>query len=79
MPQKKTRFDIDEALRLVRRQIRKFKVPAVSKVAEDRDPFKILISCLISLRTKDEVTGEASRRLFAVADSPEAIAGLPRA
>ncbi|MEE9522283.1 MAG: endonuclease III [candidate division NC10 bacterium] len=40
-------------------------------MAEDfHDPFRILISCLLSLRTKDEVTGEASARLFRRADTP---------
>ncbi|MDP6115399.1 MAG: endonuclease III, partial [Planctomycetota bacterium] len=34
------------------------------------DPFRVLISCIISLRTKDEVTSAASRRLFARADTP---------
>ncbi len=35
-----------------------------------RDPYKVLISCIISLRTKDEVTEEAAKRLFERADNP---------
>lgn len=31
-----------------------------------RDPFKTLVSCILSLRTKDEVTNLASSRLFSV-------------
>jgi endonuclease-3 len=43
-------------------------------VAQDsRDPFQVLISCLISLRTKDEVTAEASARLFRLARTPRAM------
>ena len=42
-----------------------------------RDPFRILISCLLSLRTKDETTGPASARLFALADTPAGILALP--
>jgi endonuclease-3 len=42
----------------------------------DEDPFKVLISCLISLRTKDEVTYPASQRLFALADTPKKMAAL---
>lgn len=43
-------------------------------VAEsDRNPFKVLVSCIISLRTKDEVTAQASHRLFERADTPEAM------
>jgi endonuclease-3 len=50
----------------------------VGKVGEDsRDPFQILVSCLISLRTKDQVTGEASARLFGLARTPHAMASLP--
>jgi endonuclease-3 len=52
-------------------------LPSVSKIArEKRDPFKILISTVISLRTKDDVTTEASRRLFGLADTPAKMAGL---
>lgn len=40
------------------------------------DPFRVLISCLLSLRTRDETTGPASQRLFALADSPTAMLHL---
>jgi endonuclease III len=43
-----------------------------------RDPFRILIGCLLSLRTKDETTGPASARLFALARTPAGILALPR-
>jgi len=52
-------------------------LPSVSKIArEKRDPFRILVSTIISLRTKDEVTEQASRRLFELADTPEALGKL---
>jgi len=52
-------------------------LPSVSRIArEDRDPFRILVSTVISLRTKDEVTDEASRRLFALADTPDVLSRL---
>ncbi|MBI5745477.1 MAG: endonuclease III, partial [Nitrospirae bacterium] len=38
---------------------------------ESKDPFKILISCVLSLRTKDETTAGAAGRLFKLADTPE--------
>lgn len=41
------------------------------------DPFKILISCLLSLRTQDKNTEKVSQALFKVADTPEAIAAMP--
>ena len=43
---------------------------------DSRDPFLVLISCLLSLRTKDEVTEGASRRLFAVARTPQQMLNL---
>jgi len=39
--------------------------------------FKILISCLLSLRTQDKNTEIASRKLFKVADTPQKILKLP--
>jgi len=53
-------------------------VPSVSRIArKKRDPFRILVSTVISLRTKDEVTMDASRRLFRLASTPRSVARLP--
>lgn len=53
---------------------------ALAEVSEqtERDPFRILIACLLSLRTKDKTTGPAAERLFALADTPEAMLQLSR-
>jgi endonuclease-3 len=46
--------------------------PAVTIVSQrEGNPFKVLISCILSLRTQDRTTGPASERLFAVA--PDAV------
>jgi endonuclease-3 len=37
------------------------------------DPFRVLISCILSLRTKDVVTYKASQRLFRLAKTPKQI------
>lgn len=42
-----------------------------------RNPYEVLIGCIISLRTKDEVTIPACQRLFAIAPTPEAMVALP--
>jgi len=47
------------------------------RVAEKKDPFKILISCLLSLRARDENTEKVSAKLFEVADTPKEILKLP--
>ncbi|MDH3627756.1 MAG: endonuclease III [Acidobacteriota bacterium] len=46
------------------------------KTENGSDPFRILIGCIISLRTKDEVTYPATERLFRRADTPHAMARL---
>ena len=49
----------------------------LATVERSRDPFRVLVACVISLRTKDAVTAAASARLFAVASTPAAVAALP--
>ena len=76
----RTVVEIDRFVRTLTRTSRRWNPTAVGVVAQgSRDPFLILISCLISLRTKDEVTGEASARLFRLARTPQTMAGLSAA
>ncbi len=59
------------------REAPRWRPTAIAGGAErSRDPFRVLIACLLSLRTKDETTGPASERLFALADTPEAMLRL---
>lgn len=61
----------------VKQTIRRWKEPVLGVVArETRDPFRILIACVLSLRTKDQTTSEASQRLFKLADTPERMSAL---
>jgi endonuclease-3 len=47
---------------------------------DSRDPFRVLVACILSLRTRDETTVPASERLFRLADTPGTLARLsPRA
>ena len=63
--------NIAEIIRLLEQELGKRELPIVTKLAEeDRDPFDILISTLLSLRTKDEVTAAATERLFTLASTP---------
>lgn len=43
----------------------------------EHDPYKVLICCLLSLRSRDVVTMPACTRLFLVADTPEKMVALP--
>ncbi|OPZ19295.1 MAG: Endonuclease III [candidate division BRC1 bacterium ADurb.BinA364] len=70
-------FPIEKALRAVAREAAKWKTPIVTRMAENkRSPFEILVSTVLSLRTKDETTAAASERLFARARSPQALLDL---
>ncbi len=66
--------NIDQVLRTVRRVVRRWEEPVVSRYRED--PFTTLISCLLSLRTKDETTRAASQRLFHLARTPRTMLRL---
>ena len=53
---------------------------ALAEVADDTgDPFRVLIACILSLRTQDTTTGPAAARLFAQAATPAAMLRLPAA
>ena len=52
---------------------------ALGKISRRRDPFAVLVSCLISLRTKDEVTDAVAPKLLALAPRPERLAELSEA
>jgi endonuclease III len=55
-----------------------WNAPVVTFMAQsDDDPFLVLTSCILSLRTRDETTGPASARLFARARTPRALLELP--
>jgi endonuclease-3 len=72
---------IVDALKRLRRSIRGMDVPAVEKISEDtrEDPFRVLISTMLSAQTRDPVTHAASLRLFRVARTPRTMAALPEA
>ncbi len=63
--------------RVVRR-LRRLHPENVFLSVNGRDPFRILIGCLLSLRTRDEVTFPATDRLFARADTPRSMLRLRR-
>ena len=69
--------EIHAAIRALRREVPKWETPIVTLMAETyQNPFRVLISCILSLRTQDSTTAQASHRLFALADSPDAMIKL---
>jgi len=71
-------FDIETALARLEAAFPTWQAPVLAFVAQhESDPYRVLVSCILSLRTLDQVTAPVSRRLFAVADTPAAIVALP--
>ena len=69
---------IEKIISLLKEEVRNFENPVVSKIGEiQKDPFKVLISCILSLRTQDKTTGPIALKLFKEADTPEKIAKMP--
>ena len=72
-------FNIVEGLKKLKKAVRKFRTPSVTVIAKKNDPFAVLVSCIISLRTRDEVTELASARLFNLAKLPAELLELSNA
>lgn len=71
------RFDIHRAMAILSAEYRHWDAPVITAFSrEGATPFEVLVSTLLSLRTKDEVTAAAARRLFARARTPEALLAL---
>ena len=71
---------IDEIFGLLKEEVKNFEIPVVSRSKWEKiihSPYTTLISCLLSLRTKDEVTEQASIRLLKKYNTPQKIIKLP--
>jgi len=66
----KSIYNFEYIISILEKAYKKSRAPSVTLISnQKKDPFNILVSTIISLRTKDEVTLMASKRLFEVADS----------
>lgn len=72
-------MNIQALIRLLRQQTRGFARPLVDTLVTEygRDPYLILISCLLSLRAKDTMTIHVCRDLFARARTPQVLCAMP--
>lgn len=67
-----------QILPVLRDQVPHWETPLIDAMASaNASPFRILIATLISLRTRDTVTAVVAPRLFALADTPQAMLELP--
>jgi endonuclease-3 len=64
--------DIVRVMDILQRELARGNPPVITRFARKKmDPFRILIATVLSSRTTDEVTEEASQRLFSLASGPE--------
>jgi endonuclease III len=69
--------DIRKIIKVLRKEVRHFEVPIVTEVSRlRRGPFEVLVTTILSARTKDYVTRVAARRLLEKASTPEAIISM---
>ncbi|MBI2139553.1 endonuclease III [Candidatus Woesearchaeota archaeon] len=65
-------FQINKVYSILKKEVLNFKVPVVDLIEmQTHDPFKVLVTTMLSARTKDETTLEAARRLFEKVKAPE--------
>lgn len=65
-------------MKLLKEKVRYFENPIATEIGErTRSPYMVLVSCLLSLRTMDKITGPVSKRLFEMAKTPQEIAKIP--
>jgi endonuclease-3 len=72
-------YHFDEIFKLLNEELQKYKRPILSQGKWDKvihTPFTTLISCILSLRTKDEVTEQASIRLLEKNNTPQKLLEL---
>jgi len=68
---------IEKSLRILGKIYNSNEKTTLNRMRKKPNAFKILISCLLSLRTQDKNTEKASAKLYAVADTPKEIIKLP--
>jgi len=69
---------VDEIFILLKKELSQYETPVINRAKRDINdtPFNTLISCVLSLRTKDEVTEKASLQLLKEYNTPEKILKL---
>lgn len=69
---------IEEVMKILSKKYTSTDKTTLNRMRKKPNAFKVLISCLLSLRARDENTEKVSAQLFKVADTPQKIVSLPR-
>lgn len=65
------KVNIDSIYQILEKEVKKYRVPIVDLIqVQTKDPFKVLVTTILSARTKDQTTAEAARKLFNKVDNP---------
>lgn len=77
-PADKRPFDIDVVMDRIREAVKPYPKAAMFELRDDGfdTPFEQLVACILSIRTRDETSLVAARRLFAVARTPGDLAAM---
>jgi endonuclease-3 len=77
MPRNKNRLDIDRFVETLAEAYKQWQAPIITFIANrGATPYEVLVSTILSLRTKDEVTSRAAARLFGQARTPRQMLAL---
>lgn len=67
-------YPIEKIIKILQKEFKNSNAPVKNLIAlNQKNPFKILLSTIISLRTKDEITIESSKKLFTILKTPNDI------
>ena len=65
-------MNINKIYKILEKQFNSYPAPVVDLIeAQTKDPFKILVTTMLSARTKDRTTSEVAHRLFDTVNKPE--------
>jgi len=68
---------LSHVFRRLKKEAADWPTPVAVEIACSGKPFQVLISCILSLRTRDETMGPAAKRLFSLADTPQELLQVP--
>jgi endonuclease III len=70
---KKKQLSISQLFAVMDQEVQQYPQTMTAQIIQDygKDPYLILISCLLSLRARDVVTYPVSKNLFEYAQTPE--------
>jgi len=69
-------MNIEKTIETLKKQLGSYRKTTLNREAHIYTPFQTLISCILSLRARDEMTEKVSKKLFNIANTPEKIVKL---